>query len=517
MARYLGLDWDQNQLHLVAVTAGRGGVRIERAAALEQELTLKPAQAEEAGHRLRDLLKEAKIAAAPVIACMGRERFVLKELRYPKVSAAEEATLVRFQASKELSEPADTVVIDYTPVGEPSGNGEQRTFAVAARKELLACYHALCRAAGLKLSSLVPRAFGTPASLKRAGCPYAVAAVLTVTKGWAEFCVVRGDTLLFARSLAVGNGLVGEVRRNLAVYAGQPHINLTRDALQALYVAADGSHAQLREQLQELLAIPVLPLDPLPSSAHGEVPPERRAGFTGLVGILETLSRHALPVDFVHPKEPKPPENPQKKRNLIRIAVAAVLLVATLVVVNVILADRSAYVEDLRQEHAQLEARRKSKKGDALQIEALTKWTDKGVAFLDEFFDLTAYMESRPGFRVEVLTLEPKTVGAVAAAPGKKKTEDRYSALLVVKGEVLKKDNHVVDALKEALRRDGHRNVSLVFNAGTTPDVQVFILRADLAHRLPATYTARLVPPPPLKRPKGGKPAPPAANEEGRP
>ena len=95
MPRYLGLDWDNNQLHVVSVTTARGGVRVERALTLPEESTLKPQEAEAAGLRLRDRLKDAKIAPAPLIACVSRDRVTLKELRYPATSEGDEATLVR--------------------------------------------------------------------------------------------------------------------------------------------------------------------------------------------------------------------------------------------------------------------------------------------------------------------------------------------------------------------------------------------------------------------------------------
>src|SRR5262249_57127071 len=92
--------------------------------------------------------------------------------------------------------------------------------------------------------------------------PDAVGGVLTVAGRWAEFGVVRGDQLLFARPVAVGDTMFGEVRRNLAAYAGQPHLSFPRDAMQALYVAGNGENALLREKLRETLGIPVPGLDP---------------------------------------------------------------------------------------------------------------------------------------------------------------------------------------------------------------------------------------------------------------
>ena len=74
MARFLALDWEQQQLHVVQASTVRGGVRIEQALSWSFPEPLTPATAEGLGKKLRDALKEANVPAAPVLACVGRER-----------------------------------------------------------------------------------------------------------------------------------------------------------------------------------------------------------------------------------------------------------------------------------------------------------------------------------------------------------------------------------------------------------------------------------------------------------
>ena len=45
------------------------------------------ADAAAAGERLKERLKEAKIPPAPVLACLGRDRIIVKDIRYPAVPA----------------------------------------------------------------------------------------------------------------------------------------------------------------------------------------------------------------------------------------------------------------------------------------------------------------------------------------------------------------------------------------------------------------------------------------------
>ena len=50
----------------------------------------------------------------------GRDRVIVKEVRYPAVPEHEEPAVVRFQAIKEITDPPEEVTIDFTPrVSEP--------------------------------------------------------------------------------------------------------------------------------------------------------------------------------------------------------------------------------------------------------------------------------------------------------------------------------------------------------------------------------------------------------------
>src|SRR5438477_116997 len=93
-------------------------------------------------------------------------------------------------------------------------------------------------------------------------------ATLAVADGWAEFCVSRGGSLLLARSLTPGPNLAAEVRRSLAVYAGQA----AGQPVRAVYVSGGGDNAALRERLHNLTELPVHLLDPFAGSDLTDLP-----------------------------------------------------------------------------------------------------------------------------------------------------------------------------------------------------------------------------------------------------
>jgi Tfp pilus assembly PilM family ATPase len=443
LARFLALDWDHGQLHVVSANVGRGGVQIQRAAVWQQEQDPASGDAEALGLVLRERLREAGIAPAPVLVSVGRDRVILKDVRYPQVPASEEPAVVRFQASKELTEPADEVVIDYAPTGEPGPNGERRALALILRRRLLTAYQNVCKAAGLKLLAVTPRPFGIAAcALRSAGAlvlspaPEAAGvavAVLTVAGGWAEFSVVRGDHLLFARSLAAGTGLVGEIRRNLALYAGQPQVTSARDRVQALYVAGDGENAGLREGLQELLAIPVHPLDPFAGAAGLDLAGPR-AGFAGAVGLLYAQAQ-GLPIDFAHPKEPRPETDPNKRRKLVAALGAVALLAGVFIIGQIVLAYRQKNIAELQDQLQALDGQVSLLQKDSDNLKTLKGWTDTAVPWIEELAEVSERFPDTKVMHLTELSGRPTTVKA---------SDQKHVAEMALNGEYTGDEQEVI-------------------------------------------------------------------------
>jgi len=416
--RFLALDWDQQQLHVVAATVAGGSVRFTRAVMLEEPSSPNPAEAQELGQRLRERLKSAGIAPAPVLACVGRDRVILKEVRYPDVPAHEEPAIVRFQAVKELSDAADDVVLDYAPLGTTS-TGDMLAQVLVVRSELFNSYQTICQAAGLKLAGVTPRPYGMAACLRRLigssvlmpppEPPDSAVALVTVGERWAEFCIVKGDTVLQARSLVVGPGLAGEVRRNLAVHNGQSPQNPVR----ALYLALAGEQAALREKLVETLSIPVHLFDPFAGAEGSELPTSGRGTFAGAVGLLHLMAeRHELPINFAQPKQPRPPRDPNQRLYLFVTAAVLVLLLGGFLLGNNVLdqyrdtlTEKKTALDDLSRQLTQ--ETEKAKK-----LQALHEW--EGVPWPDELYELSAAMPT-PTNSFKVLSVEGMPLKAPVA------------------------------------------------------------------------------------------------------
>jgi Tfp pilus assembly PilM family ATPase len=496
LARYLALDWDHREVHLVAASVGRGKVHIHRAISWREEEPFNPADAEAFGQRLKERLRQAGISAAPLIVGLGRDRVVVKEVRYPQVPAEVEAAIVRNQIVKDLTDAPDEVLMDYAPLREPSKAGERRALSLVVRKDLVGGLQTACRAAGLKMVALTARPFGTAACFRNlAGATPAVpappaadavVAVLTVTGEWAEFCAVRGNQLLFARSLAVGDGLLGDVRRNLAVYAGQPNLSFPRDAIQALYVAGNGENAVLRERLQETLGIPVHGLDPFSREDRIEVEPGTRAGYTGAVGLLYLWATDsATPVNFVKPRESKPPASPVKRRALV-YGILALLVFGILAYAGyALIGEREKDVAEWRAKKVKVEKRVKDLQVEIKYLEALKEWNDGAIPWIDELYDLAVRFPGKQGFRITQLTVVPLT--------SKGAKESKFTARMTIQGIVNSRDAKLVQMLMDKINLDrDHCRCTSEYIRATSNGNEEFSLKVDITRREPWNYYEEL-------------------------
>ena len=487
MPRFLAIDWDQNQLHVVAGLAGGGKVKFQRALHWQEDKTPNPIEAETLGRRLRERLKEAGIAPAPVLACIGRDRVILKDLRFPAVPLAEEAGVVRFQAVKELTDSPDDVVIDYVTAGAAPG-AEQQAQALIVRREILNTYQTLCHAAGLKLAALTPRPFGVAASLRKATAgaappedPEGADAVVVIGERWAEFAVLRGQTPLLSRTMAVGPGLAGEVRRNLTVYAGQAG----RPPVRALYVA--GAGAELRQRLSDLVETPIHEFDPFAGAVGLDVPPGARGGFAGAAGLLFARAEpRGLPINFVQPRQPKPPSNPSNRRATFAAAAGILLLVGLASCCWVVYANAAGNLRTVEQQRDGLEQQLQDLRKEGKLYKALDDWDN--VDWLDELYDLTDRIPDVNALRITQLTMEPTTRAA--------KVE--YSAHIILRGTFVGNEGRkALDQLIDGFKQDGYYS-----SEGPKVVGNQFTLTVKVERRPPSAYNKHKLKSAPDKGPR---------------
>jgi Tfp pilus assembly PilM family ATPase len=493
LARFLALDWDHNQVHVVAADVSGGSIRVRNVLVWRESQSPNPAEAKALGQALRERLKAAGIAPAPVLACVGRDRVILKDIRYPPVAAADEHNVVRIQASKDLTDPPDEVVIDYTPLASSPG-GERRALALIVRKELLSAYQDLCQGAGLRLAGLTPRPFGIAACVRRmADSPHLPApaepdgatAVLTVAEHWADFSIVRGPHLVYSRSLTAGPGLAGEVRRNLAVYGGQN----PQAPVATVFLAGGGEeHAELHSRLQDTLEIPVHFFDPFALVDRPDLPATGRGGFTGAVGLLYAqASAGGLPINFARVKKAEKAKSPHRRLAVLAGGLVAVLALAGGAFWYLRQSDMDKKITALTKDKAEADALLAKLGEDGKRYDAVNTWVEGEVVWLDELYDLSDRLPQNNALRVTVVNGEQLARNA----------KSKQVAKMTIKG-IIGDNTKPVDDLLNEMAKDGHykpgpKSVSRNTTLERQNYSQQFVATAELDRAPPTKYTRRLV------------------------
>lgn len=510
MARFIALDWDQNQLHVLSADVTKGVVRVKKAVVWQQAQIPNPANAEDLGRLLREHLREAGIAPAPVLACIGRDRLIVKEIRFPAVPDVEEPAVVRFQAVKELTEAAEDVVIDYVLAGNTKTtlSNDRKATALVVRKEVLHAYQTLCETAGLKLIGLTPRLLGSATCLNKVmgttvltpapTPPDGVIAVASVGEKLAEFSILKGEMVLLTRSLPSSAALPGEIRRNLAVHAGQqPHLPVV-----ALYLTGRGS-GELRQRLSEMTEVPVYVFDPFSAAGNPEVvemagaqatpqitPAERldaidapktagttnRGTFAGAMGLLYLKSMGNLPVNFVSPRQPKPPANPNFRHIRLALVAGIALFVGLVVLGRFLHASWADELAQMEQDNQRLDRQLFDSKMNAQRLKAIEEWDT--LVWLDELYDLNARIPNVDSLRVTSITTEP-------LQRGDGKSKSKAIAKLTVKGKLLdrREVRKSFDELVSKFSTEAHYTVTK-----TTVDNDKFTLEVEVERRAPSDY-----------------------------
>lgn len=422
MARYLALDLDQRQVRIVAFGSSRGDARIDQALTYSFTEDLTASSAETLGKGLRDHLKQQGVAPAPILACVGRDRLIFKEVRFPPVPAHEEPALVRFQASKELNEPPSEVVIDYLVISGSKDAGQRRAMAMVLRRDVLRALDGLARALGVKLVGVVPRPLAMSGALERVGehkPTQGAAAVLNATDRWAELSILRNGVPWYSRALPAGPGLMQDVRRSLKLYAAQEG---EEDLPQVLFLS--GRHPpETLDAWRDAVGLTVHGLDPF-RPADKDVPVAERGGYLGAAGLAQ-IAGTPLPMNFVRPHEGGPAPGMKQKHWLMVGAAAGIAFLIMLLVGYIYVSSQRSELDALRADIKDMDDKVKKMSQDKPTVDNLREWEAGSLSWIDEFYDISAHFPHEEGMKINSL---------IASAIPRKSPAERFTGRIKVEG-----------------------------------------------------------------------------------
>jgi hypothetical protein len=388
MSRYLALHWDRHGLRLVE--GQLRGQQLHLGPGLGIPVAFDPSQAEAAGINLKAQLQAGGIRPAPVVATVGRDSLLGRDVRHPEVPSNELAAVVQFQVFKELAVPADDFVLDFQPLSFPWPSGERRSLALLLPRQHVAALETLCRAAGLKLSAIVPHASGMLAQLQGLNLTGAMAYV----RG-DELIVARGGELLYSRHLESDEGLALQLRQALAAYRSA----FPQHPLAGLLWAGNQIPVEI-DEVADKLGITVQLFDPFHQVRSSQpLPPD--FDFTPAIGALEGAVRWKhWPFNFAAPKRTEVKTNRSRLYVVAASAAAVFLFLMAGGWYWLESSDRATQIEELTKKVADLKAEITAYGNTEEKYAAIASWQQAEVVVLDELYDLAARFPDMAGVRI---------------------------------------------------------------------------------------------------------------------
>ena len=410
--KFVAIDYDRQAVRLVVFEYVRNApiIRSVHAEPVDEGVDVTDPQA--MGACLRAVVDRLHLRGAGALMCIGRAHAVLKSFQLPAVTSTDElASMVQFQASKELPFAAHEAVVDFThaehfDVAEPDTAEEgTNVLAAAVRLPVIDAARQICAEASLKLRRLGLRPYANLRAVYHSiRCqPHERILLVSITADEVEIDVMRDEMLEFSRAAtitsppdeqaqgdtneAIVRRAVMEVSRSL-----QSFLAMQRGGeINACLVAGGtGMEEEICQALAKRLKVPCELFDP--SGPFGLARGQEACAFGAALGLAAGQAADALPFDFINPKQPAPPRDTRRTRAL-AIAAGAVLLVALLALARyAYLGGRGREVANLERDKRSLQARNKALKKLAKQTAAIEEWQGADINWLDQLAHLSNTM-----------------------------------------------------------------------------------------------------------------------------
>lgn len=421
MPRILAIEWDDEELRVVAASKRRATVRIEHAfneplagpvvlpddsteggrapddpEASGEVASLEMLSASELGKRIAAALSEHGVGRGETLVAVSRSQVELRQMTFPPAEDADLPDMVRFQFEREFAHIGADWLIDYLPLDNDPA--QPRKLLVAAmppgtRQHI----EEVCQAAGLKMARLLLRPTGA-ASVVRRCQPEAgggVQLLVDLLTDEVDLTVMMDERIVFMRTARLAGKpldpggstltLQSEIRRTMAA----AHNQLGGSRVENIVLlGATERHEQLAEKLGKQVQTPVVCCDPLAAFEKSPElvarPPRHPGRCAPLLGMAaDHLDATAPELDFLHPH--RPPEPPSQRNRLALAGLAAGLLI----LLGVAYAWHSMRALDDRLRTTQAEINKVEKELEAAKemrelATAVENWRRRDFCWLDE-------------------------------------------------------------------------------------------------------------------------------------
>jgi Tfp pilus assembly PilM family ATPase len=411
--RFSAIDFDSRQLRIVHAEQTSSGVRIIKLATADVPEGLDIADAQAVGEFVGRTLAQMNLSNASILMNVPRGQAVLKPLILPPVATtAELASMVQYQAEKELSFRPSEAVIDFTleshygaaPAGEDQAEGEH-VLVAAVQRPIVEFYQKVAEVAGARLLRLGLRPYANMRCVQAyaANESQGRVAIVHITADEVEIDICDAGAMTFSRAAVVsvpsaGDGaeapaaeaaatVVTEVTRSLQSYLGVERENVI-DAI--LVAGGTGIESRVAEDLARRLAVRCEMLNPAQALGLEDQGSAASAFISALGLAIGQAPDVELPFNFLDPKRAPVRRDLRKMATVAAMAGLVVLLVAVLAGASLHYLAASSRLEALRNEYNDLTKSNQKVTAMAKRVETIDAWVRAGRNWLDHWAYLSA-------------------------------------------------------------------------------------------------------------------------------
>lgn len=457
----VALDWDDEQIRMVAGESDGGSTRLRHAAIV-------PVGDDGLVAAMQSLISQYSLQKCPCLVAVGRDQAELRQMDFPPVPVEELPDMVRFQAIRQFASAGDSATVDFitTQVDDQgvkaivSATGPNHIKPI--RKTIESTGWTLQRIALRPIASAaLYRIFVLENSGKGVtnsgpvtslGDGPATLALIDLVSDEAEIVLMRRNQIVFVRSVrlpsempARTNALAGEIRRSMmACGAAGTNCNVIMWGVADRHAIEIERLGQRLSEQQEAACLTEL-IDPLElvgadDSARQSVG-ETVGRLAPLVGLLAADKGHAANlIDFENPRQTIEVTTDRRKvAAMVGIPAAVVAAIVWMLWGNLARLDRQ--IE--RQMAANAELRTKSEDAEAMidQTARVDQFLNGDVNWLEELQRLATTMPAS-----DQLILREVNAASDARDGGGR---------LVVSGRVT--SPKVIDEFEATLRDESHQ------------------------------------------------------------
>ena len=397
MARFLAIDWDENELrYVLAEVAGRKA-KVRALGAVPLENTPEDGGTQiEWGAALADELKERKLGHPKLLIGVPRASVELLHFTLPPASDDELPELVANQAINVSPAIDERWVLDFLTASDDPSVPREIT-AMAISPDTLEEIKQQAAAAGLKPERMVYRPLAAASLFRRLNAGEDPSCLLiNRTACEADLDVLKEGKVVLSRTVRLPTSadeaesnerLLAEITRTLAIAPLQETDD--QSAPQVYVLGSDQQHRDLIDQIMMDRALAAKTLDPFVAlKVPEQILRPDRGRFSSLLGMLLDEAAGAHAIDLLHPRKIRLPVSRWRVGAIAGGAVAAaVLAIASHVWMSV--SEIKDGNRELYGRYRQLDATMKKIAEQKKLVDAIAAWNARDVNWLDEMRDLS--------------------------------------------------------------------------------------------------------------------------------